>query len=372
MVKKRVILKLDLNTSDYLLEPLKDFKIIGPIDYAIKKNIEQKTYDNRLYDNKTPFIFGCGPFAGSEIPGTGRLSFFARSPLWHSLFTSNMGGAALSLVAAGIEMVNITGKPKNPVIVSVFFKNEKTSVQIKPILKKNLNLIYDGYKGLTGVYAIQKYALDEFANNYAINGRYPLNTRVLGVGPAAFVCDFALIGSTVINSKGELELGRDDWSGRGGMGSLLAQAHNVVAIVFGGKNKKERLGVDKLFQKALGKTIMQAAMDATSKYRYVENIKTGGTFGVNYYNLQENSLINNWNVDITDKKAKEIYDKKIKAKYLDGFNKRIIDTKSWATCGEACPALCKKIDKKTKAKIDYEPYSASGPNSGIFDIKKSE
>ncbi|NOR84851.1 hypothetical protein GQ473_01930 [archaeon] len=372
MKNKRTILKLDLNKKNYNLESLTNRKIIGPIDYAILENMNTKTYDNRLYDNKNPFIFGCGPFAGSEIPGTGRLSFFAKSPLWHSLFTSNMGGAALSLVSAGVDMVNITGKTKNPCIISVYYKNGKTEVQIKPILKKNLSLIYDGYKGLTGVYAIQKYTIDAFANNYVVGGRFPLNTRVLSVGPAAFMCDFAVIGSTIINTKGELESGRDDWSGRGGMGSLLAQAHNVVAIIFGGSNKKERLGADKLFQKALGKTIMQAAIDATSKYRYVDNLKTGGTFGVNFHNLQEKTLINNWNVDISDKKLKEIYDKKIKAKYLDEFNKRIIDTKSWATCGEACPALCKKIDKKTKAKIDYEPYSASGPNSGIFDLKKSE
>ncbi len=372
MDKKRVVLKIDAENKSFKLEPLKDTRIIGAIDYAIAENMKKKTYANRLNNSKNPFIFGCGPFAGSEIPGTARLSFFARSPIWHSLFSSTMGGAALSLVSAGVDIVSITGKSKNPVIISVFNKNGKTIVEMKEVSRKNIQLIYDGYSGLKGVYAMQKYTLDAFEDNYKNNGRFFMNTRVLAVGPCAFAVNYGLVGSTVINTKGELETGRDDWSGRGGMGSILAQTHNIVAIVFGGNAKKERIGADALFKKALGKTIMQAAGDATIKYRHMDSIKTGGTFGVNFYNLQENTLMNNWDVEKTPKKAKEIYDKKVKGMYLKDYDARITAKKSWATCGEACPGLCKKIDKKTGAKIDYEPYSAAGPNSGVFDIKKSE
>ena len=39
--------------------------------------------------------------------------------------------------------------------------------------------------------------------------------------------------------KGERVVGSDDWAARGGTGSVLMRAHNVVAIIFGGKAKKK-------------------------------------------------------------------------------------------------------------------------------------
>ncbi|MEA3229872.1 MAG: aldehyde ferredoxin oxidoreductase C-terminal domain-containing protein, partial [archaeon] len=69
-------------------------------------------------------------------------------------------------------------------------------------------------------------------------------------------------------------------------------------------------------------------------------------------------------------KRKKIYDELVKGKYLAEFNERVIKTRSWKTCGEVCPAMCKKIDGKMK--IDYEPYEANGPNCGIFDLKSAE
>jgi glyceraldehyde-3-phosphate dehydrogenase (ferredoxin) len=43
-------------------------------------------------------------------------------------------------------------------------------------------------------------------------------------------------------------------------------------------------------------------------------------------------------------------------------------TPSFKTCGESCPAICKKIEDNTK--LDYEPVNALGPFLGIFDRSK--
>ncbi len=112
-------------------------------------------------------------------------------------------------------------------------------------------------------------------------------------------------------------------------------------------------------------------MDATVKYRYVEKLKSGGTFGVNFSSLGASMLSYNWgSVGFPEAKRRKIYKDLISDGYLSQFNDRVIKTKSWKTCGEICPAMCKKIDGTSK--IDYEPYEANGPNCGIFDLKNVE
>jgi len=69
-------------------------------------------------------------------------------------------------------------------------------------------------------------------------------------------------------------------------------------------------------------------------------------------------------------KRLEIYNKLVQKHYLKQFNDETIKTKSWKNCGEACPAVCKKM--RGKYKKDYEPYEALGPNCGIFDQRGAE
>ena len=93
-IKKILILDANNNTS-YTENAPKDS--IGPIDVSTHYHLNiLKTYDKDVYDPENALIFGCGPFAGSNIGGVYRATFFARSPLWKGLFSSNMGGVGIA------------------------------------------------------------------------------------------------------------------------------------------------------------------------------------------------------------------------------------------------------------------------------------
>lgn len=67
-----------------------------------------------------------------------------------------------------------------------------------------------------------------------------MDFRILTVGRASLNTNFGAIGSTVIRNE-KFRVGVDDWAGRGGFGSLMAQAHRTVAIAFGGTYDVNRL-----------------------------------------------------------------------------------------------------------------------------------
>jgi glyceraldehyde-3-phosphate dehydrogenase (ferredoxin) len=56
--------------------------------------------------------------------------------------------------------------------------------------------------------------------------------------------------------------------------------------------------------------------------------------------------------------------------YLQQFNQETIVTRQHHTCGEPCPAVCKKL--RDEYKKDYEPYQTMGPLCGIFDQRAAE
>ena len=369
------ILVLDAEKGSYKVEAVPSGSV-GPIDVSVHYHLNVlKSYTKDVYDPDNALVFGCGPFAGAKIGGVYRATFFARSPIWKGLFSSNMGGAGIALYGSGFDFFMLKGRAKTPTIISVSSVGGKVKIKFKAVSEKKLSEIFSGYNGFKGTYALERYAFDAFKGDY----KGGVAVRSLAVGPAALVTDYAGILSTFINKKGEFEVGREDWAGRGGFGSLMMQGHNVAAIVIGGdadcrtfsKDLKDISVVNKLFEEELDEGVGKAMMDATVKYRYVEKLKSGGTFGVNFSSLGSGMLSYNWgSVGFSEAKRKKIYKELISKRYLSQFNDRVIKTKSWKTCGEICPAMCKKIDGTSK--IDYEPYEANGPNCGIFDLKNVE
>ena len=378
MLSDKKVLVLDASKGKATVDTAPEGSV-GPIDVSVHYHLNVlKSYDKDIYDPDNALVFGCGPFAGAKIGGVYRATFFARSPVWKGLFSSNMGGAGIALYGSGFDFFMLKGRAEKPTIVSVSCVGGKEKIRFKAISEKELSDIFSGYKGSKGTYALERFAFDSFRDDYKVGDGY-VPVRSFAVGPAALVTDYSGILSTFINKKGGFEAGQEDWAGRGGFGSLMAQGHNVVAVVIGGdansrtfsKDLKDISVVNRLFEEKLDKSVGKAMMDATEKYRYVDKIKSGGTFGVNFSTLGSSVLSYNWgSAGFSETKRKKIYNDLVKGRYLSQFNERVIKTKSWKTCGEICPAMCKKIDGKSK--IDYEPYEANGPNCGIFDLKSVE
>ncbi|MFH1331998.1 MAG: aldehyde ferredoxin oxidoreductase C-terminal domain-containing protein [archaeon] len=336
---------------------VEDVESFGPVDFAVENY------------GKDLFMFGMGPLAGSIVPGTHRLIFLGKSTLWEGLLESTSGGAAIPMYSLGVNYVSLLDKGDKYQILKL--KNQQA--EFIEIEENELEKIFEGYKDKKGTHALQHYVFDKYSKEY-INENCTF--RILAVGPAALKTIYGGICSTVID-KDHFREGMDSWAGRGGFGSVLAQKHKIVAIIFGGNYEddarlKDLQKINKIFNEEFKEAMAKAIMNAGKKYYYDDTLKTGGTFGSNYTTLKDWFLSFNWNsIYYPDSQRQEMYDKLIKGHYLKQFNEEIIEPRKFTTCGENCPIMCKKWDTK-KYKKDYEPYEANGPNSGIFDQRAAE
>ncbi|RLG88540.1 MAG: hypothetical protein DRO18_01225 [Thermoprotei archaeon] len=120
--------------------------------------------------------------------------------------------------------------------------------------------------------------------------------------------------------------------------------------------------------KVLGKPYVQAVVSSTVKYRYDEGMKTGGTFGVNYPHYKDLVPTFGFNMIYLAKDVRLRIYEMIMDKFWRPFNEEVfIKSRSWYTCGEPCPVVCKKVWRGKK--VDYEPFNGLGPMIGVFDLE---
>jgi len=116
---------------------------------------------------------------------------------------------------------------------------------------------------------------------------------------------------------------------------------------------------------------MAKDVEATVKYRYDPKFETGGTFGVNFATLGGRVLAFNYrSIYYSEDERLELHRRFIRDHYLRQFNQETIAARQQQTCGEPCPAVCKKL--RDRYKKDYEPYQAMGPLCGVFDQRAAE
>ncbi len=352
------LLAINLEKKESRIE---DVEEIGVVERGI----------NNFIKKREVFLFGSGPLAFTLIPGTNRLVFVNYSDLWDGLFISTMGGASLPLTHSGLNLVELEGKAEKYTVVKISNFNNQTKVEFIKIDEKELENIFNRYGKFRGTYALQHYIFDKYAKEYLENDA---TFRIMVVGPAALKTKLGVLCSTLIE-KGKFIDGLDSFAGRGAFGSTLVKKHNVVGIIYGGNLEIKPYDLKKLndiFKKKFGDGMFQVINKKTVKYRYDENLKTGGTFGVNFSTLGTWFLSFNWNsIFFSEEDREKLYDL-LKKYYLEKFNEEIIKQKNFRTCGEICPGVCKKYNPIKKKKRDYEPYEANGPNCGIFDLNFSE
>lgn len=346
------VLMLDAATGFYRMQRYRVGDFFGPVDMGI-----------HLAFKHNALTIGGGLLAGSIFPGSNRLIFAGISPCWHGFFVSSMGGAALVFDNLGINMLSLIGKAPHP---SLLYLNrnhgEEIDVELVPVVPER---IWD--QGRKGVYAVMEHALHLFCP------RYEKDPRVLAVGPAARFTDFGAVGSAPVK-KGKLTH-VDTWAGRGGFGSKLFQEHGLVGIIYGGthldEDFRDRAVADQWFQDKFDQQMAAKDMAVTIKYRYDPQLKTGGTFGVNYAAMDGDILAFNYRTIHWSREARrDLHQRFVLDHYLKQFNEETIATKQQHTCGEPCAAVCKKLNGTFKK--DYEPYQTLGPLCGIFDQRAAE
>jgi glyceraldehyde-3-phosphate dehydrogenase (ferredoxin) len=346
------VLMVDPATGFYKTKRYGFDRYFGPVDLGI--HMTEKYHSLNL---------GVGIFAGSILPGSNRLVVTGFSPCWQGNYISSMGGAGLIFNNLGINMLSLVGKAPVP---SVLYLNrnhgEEIQVNIIPI-----DVAHIWSSGRTGVYAIIDNVYEQFGSSYE------KDPRILAVGPAAMHSDMGGIVSVPI-TKGKISY-VDTWAGRGGFGSAMLQNHGIVAIIYGGtvieEDFRDHKVADAWFQDKYNMRLAEKDKESTTKYRYDEKLNTGGTFGVNYSTVSGRIMAFNYRTiyDTEDERI-SLHQKLVVGHYLKQFNDETIAPKQYATCGEPCMAVCKKMNGIYKK--DYEPYQTMGPLCGIFDQRAAE
>ncbi|ASJ13323.1 glyceraldehyde-3-phosphate:ferredoxin oxidoreductase [Thermococcus thioreducens] len=366
------VLRINLNEGKVESEELERDGIYGVIDYGIEVHESLETHSLEPYDPQNVMVMGMGPFSGSTLPGAHRLMFFFRSPLYGTLFPSAMGGAAYTFKNVGIDFVAFEGKAEKPVVVLLYNDGENVRVELHAIELERVVEIWRGYKGEEGVYALTQYLIDTFG------GRFDFEYRIAVVGPASLNTNYGAIFSQALR-KGERLVGSEDWAARGGPGSVLLRAHNVVGIVFGGKPGRRSFPGEDIGSFKTSKSIVEGVhkkpyneiiAEKTTKYRFNPKLNTGGTFGGNYPAEGDFVPILNWQMPYIEKEERIKIHENIMKHYWEPFNEEAIKPKNWTTCGEPCPVVCKK--HRRGHHVEYEPYEANGPLSGSISLRASD
>ncbi|MBN1317923.1 MAG: hypothetical protein JXA42_20730 [Anaerolineales bacterium] len=358
-LKQRELL-IDAKTGDFEIRLINNDLIIGPVDYGWA----------RFRQDPSSFCWGGGPLAGSNIPGTRRLVFTGYSPAWEGFYISSLGGGAYISHRVGVDFFCLRGRRPTDSVLILNHKHGDISVRFEPI---DPDVIWSNYVGSEGAkrmgfYALQQAVFDRYGGEFT--GDW---VRIFAVGPAARHTNEGIIGSNQVK-KGEIKP-VDDWAGRGGLGSQLLQHHRVAACIFGGEwydpDLKDSNEIDGYFLEHFGQKAIKTDISVTTKYRYVPEFETGGTFGVNMRTADDTLLsFNNTSVFQTPTARRDQHQNLILDHYLAQFNEQTIKPRNFSHCGEPCPVACKKLYRHYKK--DYEPYQALGPQCGIFDQRAAE
>jgi glyceraldehyde-3-phosphate dehydrogenase (ferredoxin) len=353
-------LLIDAATGEFEICPIVDERIIGPVDYGWV----------RFQQDPDSFCWGGGPLAGSRIPGTRRLVFTGYSPAWEGFYISSLGGGAYISHRVGVDFFCLRGRCDTDSVLILNHRHGEIEARFEPI---DPDVIWTSYVGADGTrrigfYALQQALFDRYGGEY--HGDW---VRLFAVGPAARFTREGIIGSNTIR-KGQITP-VDDWAGRGGLGSRLLQHHRVAACIFGGDwqdpDLKDSQEIDGYFLEHFGQKAIRTDIALTTKYRYVPEFETGGTFGVNMRNADDTLFSFNYgSVQQPAAARREQHQQLIIDHYLAQFNEQTIKPKNFTHCGEPCPVVCKKLHRHYKK--DYEPYQALGPQCGVFDQRAAE
>lgn len=357
-------INIDLSTGQWGLACPTDQKLIGPVQYAW----------DRYQKDPQSLTFGGGLLAGSPLPGTRRMIFGGYSDQWEGFYLSALGGAMYVFHRVGANYVWLRGQAAVDSVLLIRLQDGEYSVRLEPVEPEAHWQGYaaagpdDSARTWEGFYGLQRYCFDKYRSEY--QGDW---FRILATGPAARHTKEGAIGSNQIK-RGNLSV-IDDWAGRGGLGSRLLQHHRVAAIVFGGDWQdpalKQAKELDEYFLQRFGQRAIAADLALSQKYRYVPEFDTGGTFGVNMHQADDRLFSFNYqSVNESDAARLEQHDHFIVDHYLKQFNDEIIKPRNFDHCGEPCAIACKKFVGEHKK--DYEPYTALGPNCGVFDQRAAE
>ncbi|MEM4819244.1 MAG: aldehyde ferredoxin oxidoreductase N-terminal domain-containing protein [Nanopusillaceae archaeon] len=309
------VLFIDVGKKESKVKIIENPKIKGIIDLGIYLHMNEYTsYKYDVFDEKNVVVIGSGkyPYGGAQ-----RGIIIFRSPLHGGIHISTLGDIGEYIKIADLDSIVIEGKAEKSTFIII--DNENVLFLDEEIPKNIFEKFEDLKNKLKEIYEEKRF-------------------RILLVGLASKNTKYGSIISPR-NDKPEIV----SVAGRGGAGSILFKAHNVVGLSIGGNKKYEMVQYD-----------VKKVSEATKKYR------EDGTFRGNYPHLRGNlPYFNFQNIYLNQEERENLY-----KKYIDSILLKDYYFSS-DTCGEKCLAICKKVEDGVK--IDYEPANGLGPFIGIFN-----
>ncbi len=318
---KNCVLRVDLTMKGATMEPLRmDWaeKYIGSKGLAIKYLYEELKPGIDALGPENKLMFTNGPFTGTPVPCSGKLSVAAKSPATGTINDCSIGGhAGIQIKYAGYDAIIFEGKLKEPGYVLI----EDGKVAFKDA---------SDLWGL-GSHEAEKILADRYGHDYS----------VLSIGPAGE----NLVTMSCINSDYYRQ------AGRGGIGAVMG-SKNLKAIVVRGTGGVEVPNIVETTKRII--EIMQQDVlqeDNTFVFDYgttafLEACNDGGILPVNNFQdaTDERWVEYNGDVLLQGKKGK----------------------RGCGSCGLGCGNFLQIGDAICEGP-EYESIAVAGPNAGVRD-----
>lgn len=321
------ILRVNLSKNEMSCEETHDkiaYNFIGGRGYAAWILYNEVDFKVDPLSEENTIIFMTGPFTGTDVPGSGRISISSKSPLTGTIFDSSMGGNfGAYLKAAGYDGLILSGASEKPVYLVIDEKNVAVN-DASEFWGKNTR---DTERGL--------------------RNKYPASS-IAEIGPA---------GENLVFFANIMSDGRA--AGRGGLGAVLG-SKKVKAIIAKGGNKV-KVAYERLYAQLV------------KKITYL--IRTHPVTGDNGSLALHGTAVLVHQIAMAGIMPVNNFEKKILAyNEVDGFSgetikeKYFIRRKGCYKCPTACGRIVKVKDRVSKCP-EYESIAMMGPNSGFFDFE---
>jgi len=301
-------------------------KYIGGVGIGTKILCDEGLKSKDPFSPDALLVMMTGPFAGTAVPTSGRMSIVAFSPATLSYGESDIGGSwGARLKRCGYDGIVVTGRSERPVYIS--------------ISSEGVNFGNSDYL----------WGLDTFETACELKKKFGKRSNVLCIGPAGErLSRMAGIFSDGIHARA---------AGRGGLGAVLG-AKNVKALVV----SDQKVPFPVFNEQRLRQSVKESVADIKTRTKALADCGTGGglLFAEDVGDLPiKNWVLGDWKEGTVKIAGDVVNDRMLKKKYF---------------CN-ACIVGCGRYIKASTAYgsvegggPEYETLGALGSNCMIDDL----
>ncbi len=269
-------------------------------------------------DNK--LILATGPFTGTPVPCSGKLTIITRSPATGTVLDCSVGGSVAGEIKyAGYDLVILEGRAPAPVVVRI----EDDKVSFEP--------------------AGDLWGLGTHEVEHRLTDRWGADSRILSIGPAGEnLVPFACITS---------ELYRQ--AGRGGVGAVMG-AKNLKAVIVRGTGAVKVADAQRLMELAL-KALRGDVLTDTNLWAYTDGTPMIVELSQNAGILPTRNFQDGTFVDFA----------KLSSPAVQAVR---LAKKACLSCGLGCGNYI-RTGRAAVEGPEYETLAVAGANCGIGDLE---